>query len=119
MRYFGSVIAIMALIFLFAQAKSLNPAVSQGKGIELEILSAANASELQQIARYGNGSLTGAVAWSSDTETIAVGTTLGIWFYHLANLDEGRFVDFDTKIIDLVFLNEGQYLAYCIDCRHG
>src|SRR5689334_21899399 len=112
MRYFGVLIAILALVFLFTQLPQINPAVMSESAIELEILLAENAAELQQIARYGNGALTGAIAWSPETDTIAAGTSLGIWLYSSSQSNDARFLDLDMKVFDLLFLNDGQYLAY-------
>jgi hypothetical protein len=112
MRYLGIFIAALALVFLFSQFAPLKPAVISEASIKLEILSAENADELQQIARYGNGALSGAIAWSSETETVAAGTSLGIWFYSPSRSDDTRFLDLDTKVFDLVFLNAGRFLAY-------
>jgi WD40 repeat protein len=112
MRYFGIFIAGLALVFLFSQLAQLNPAVQTNPAIELEVLSAENAAELQEIARYGNGALSGAIAWSSETEIIAAATSLGIWLYSPSRSEDARFLDLDTRVFDLLFLNDGQYLAY-------
>jgi WD40 repeat protein len=114
MRYLGFLVAILAILFLWAYVSyQENLGVTPPANPNLEVLTPENAQDLQQLARYGNGLLTQAAAWSPDGQTLAVGGSIGIWFFDISHPEqEPTLHDLDTAILDLVYTSDGNYLAY-------
>src|SRR5262245_46074204 len=62
---------------------------------DLQIITANNAAQLEQVGIFGHGLISGgswwpdhALAWSSDGQNIAVAGTVGIWLFNANDLQQ-------------------------------
>jgi WD40 repeat protein len=79
---------------------------------DLQVITADNAAQLQELTRYGDGQFTSALAWSPDGNTLAVGGTLGVWLYDVQDWNTlPQFIDLDQAVQFVVFSPDGSLLA--------
>jgi WD40 repeat protein len=86
--------------------------VGRGAADDLPPITAGNAAQLAERLTLGTGSVRSA-AWSIDGQTLAVGTTTGIWLYNPAAPDDPprQFWKGDTAVSFLSFSPRGRRLA--------
>ena len=86
--------------------------VMQGTPIPplLAPISIANAPQVVQVARWGNG-IVSRVAWSPAGRQLAVASSLGFTFYQGEDLTETRYVETGVWITDVAFSPDGKMLA--------
>jgi WD40 repeat protein len=69
-----------------------------------------NAAQVEELARYGQGWLTSA-AFSPDGETLAVGSSLGVYFYETENWEVIDFLETEKEVTRVAYSPNGKYLA--------
>jgi len=69
-----------------------------------------NLDRLQQLAMWGRGAAKHA-AFSPDGQTLAIGTTAGVWLHDAKTWALRRFILTDAEINALAFLADGQLMA--------
>src|SRR5260221_1199842 len=91
-RLFKSITPGLILVFAIAlstlfQPQSISRAASEPPGAEsavgqsgLQPITAANAKQITQLSRIGNGTIS-VPAWSPDGKQIAIGGSLGVWLF--------------------------------------
>jgi WD40 repeat protein len=85
----------------------------QAQDAEFEIITPDNAAQLQELARYGDGQFTSALAWSPDGNTLAVGGSLGVWLYDARDWTVApHLIDLNSSVTHLSFSADGTLLAY-------
>lgn len=76
------------------------------------LITAQNVSRLQQVARFGSGLQTGDPVWAPSGDYFAIASSLGIWIYDVAALDDPALVSIgDTQIDEIAFSPDGSRLA--------
>ncbi len=75
-----------------------------------QILSAENVDQAVELARYGNGVITGE-AYSPDGKIIAIASTIGISIYQADGLHETFNIITNAAVNGLAFSSNGAYLA--------
>jgi WD40 repeat protein len=76
-------------------------------------ITADNANEIVELARYGDGVFGSSLAWSPDGETLAVAGSLGVWLYDGDDLEAPpRLIDMDGRVGDLSFSPDSTLLAF-------
>lgn len=102
-----------AIATLFVLLSSNTAHMQEDSGHNCEVISPDNAARLTQLARYGNGMLTGVGTWSPDGDILAVGGSIGIWFYDMSKpAEKPLLLDLDMAVSDLEYSLDGRYLAY-------
>ncbi len=67
-------------------------------------------AEVTELARWGKGTIE-SVSYSPDGETIAVASSLGIYFYSASDGRQARFIDTDEGITSVAFSPDGKLLG--------
>lgn len=106
--------ASTAPIFTFVPPVSPTPRLPVSEGTALpspeEPISAENAGQIVELARWGKGVITDAVQ-SNDGEWIAVASTLGVSILHSDTLEETIYFGTDASINSIVFSSNGETLV--------
>lgn len=91
---------------------SLIPPVLMGTPIPIpnEPITPDNVDRIQQLAMWGRGAAKHA-AFSPDGQTLAIGTTAGVWLHDTKTLELRRFMLTDEEVTAMAFLADGQLIA--------
>lgn len=106
-----------ALAFMFLLIFAVIPASAQDISPtslpDLVPITADNADEIVELARYGDGVFGSSLAWSPDGQTLAVAGSLGVWLYDGDDLEAPpRLIDMDNWVVDLSFSPDSTLLAF-------
>ncbi len=77
---------------------------------DLPVISAANVGQMTQLARWGKGAINQIVR-APDGSLLAVASSLGIYLYDAATLEEIRFMDANASVSSVAFSANGKTLA--------
>ncbi len=87
-------------------AKTRSPASTLSLTLEPtptpQLISLDNLAEVKQLARLGKGSVE-QVAWSPDSKTLAVASSVGLYLYDAGTLKESGFIDVGAWTTSLAF----------------
>ena len=78
-----------------------------------EVLSPENADQIQQLARFGKGTVR-AFVYSPDGKYLAIGTSLGVVIYDTLTWSE-TLIELDTRVLVLNFSPKGNFLGIGLD----
>lgn len=107
-------VAAFVLLIVGTMLPESENALTQTIFDRLRPITAANAGQLQPIAQVGSGSVT-AFAISTDGQTLAVGTSLGIWLHDALAPDAPRRKLNDTFVDNLTFSPDDTRLTAVLD----
>lgn len=104
--YFSMICLWLIPMSLVVQAQDSQPPDDR------EVISAENATQIIELARYGDGILTNALVWSPDGSRIAAGGSLGVWVFEADNRDaKPEFLPHDSWVVDVDWSPDGKVLA--------
>jgi WD40 repeat protein len=87
--------------------------VIRADGVELEVITLENVNQVQELARFGNGTFTDSLAYSPDGQTLAVTGSIGVWFYQADNLEViPSLLDLNERVNQVGFNTDGSYFLY-------
>jgi WD40 repeat protein len=75
-----------------------------------EVITAANAFQITQLARWGKGRI-GGPAWSPDGKSFAVGASIGIYLYDAETFEETNFLPSSSEVMTIAYSPDGTTLA--------
>jgi WD40 repeat protein len=103
-----TVVLIISLFLLF----SLPVTSVQPKSLPHLSPISESPEQLQLLKRFGEGWIND-IAWSSDSKSLAVATSIGVYFYDAQDLEKSptRLEESISLVRDVVFSDNGQYLA--------
>ncbi|MEW6084968.1 MAG: WD40 repeat domain-containing protein [Chloroflexota bacterium] len=73
-------------------------------------ISPDNANRVVELARFGKGVIKQAF-WSPDGKTVAVATSVGIYFYDAQTFTETSYIDTGTRITSIAFTPDSKLIA--------
>jgi|GEM_PF-3883150 len=69
-----------------------------------------NVDQIQQLAMWGRG-IAKHATFSPDGQTLAIGTTAGVWLHDAKTLELRRFILTDGEVMAMAFLADGQLMV--------
>jgi WD40 repeat protein len=79
--------------------------------LDLEPITAANASRIEPLAVFGRGTI-GRTVWSPDGKTLAVRGSLGLWLYSAENWESPILLDIDEgRVVSSAFSPDSRFIA--------
>jgi len=74
------------------------------------VITTENADQLEEVKRLGKGNIT-SINWSPDDTQLAVGTSIGIYFYAVKDFNELHYIDTNSWIACAAFSPDGRTLV--------
>jgi WD40 repeat protein len=73
-----------------------------------------NPTAVAELTHWGKGSLFGNAIFSPDGQTIAIASTIGIYFYNAKTFEEKQFIDTGGSAETIIFSPDGNYITASI-----